>query len=206
MYYETFQGSLPEDKSPMLRLVIPINDIRGKHLMIKYTGDRVNYKGVDKFLTDFFAGRNKSEIDIKSEEPPKKIKKKYSSVEHLTGSDYFKRMRESQKEGRDSVVLFYRSNLKRDLNTLKKINAMAKKMKKLKDFDVNIFAYDVVGNAMMSFRDRKKMLPGLVLFKKNYDLSRNTMLAKANRHKEVMLFLNDRLTSDYSPFFIALNH
>ena len=67
LYYEEFQGSVPEDNKPMLRLVIPISDIRGKHLMIKFPQKRINFKTVDLFLSDFFKGRLDPQIDIKSE-------------------------------------------------------------------------------------------------------------------------------------------
>lgn len=206
LYYEEFQGSVPEDNKPMLRLVIPISDIRGKHLMIKFPQKRINFKTVDLFLCDFFKGRLDPQIDIKSEAASPETLKKFRHLEHLTGQDYFPKIKASKKSRKDTLVYFYRSNLKRDVAALKKFNILVKKMKKLEDVDVNFMAYDVVGNAMMGFRSKVKSLPGLVLFKRDYDLDQNLMLTKANREKEVMLFLNDRLSSDYSSFFIGLNH
>lgn len=204
VYYKEFQGSVPDSNEPLLRLIIPIHDLRGKHLMIKYSGE-ITFEKVDKFLSDFNKGKAKLEVDIKSEKPPKKIKK-MSSLVHLTGEDYLKKIQETKRKGKDSVVFMYRSNLKRDINALKNMNKLAKEMKKLKDFDVEIFAYDVVLNAEMNFRNKMKSLPGINLFKKDYGLNRNSTLLKANRHKEVLLFLNDRLTTDYSSFFISVDH
>ena len=189
----------------MLRLIVPIDDLRGKHIMVKYEGE-VTFKAVDRYLKDFFAGKAKVKVDIKSRKAPKKRRKRYSSVQHLTGEEYLNMMKKTKREGKDSVVFFYRSNLKRDMSSLKKLNAMVREMKKLGDLDVEFFAYDVVHNAKMNFRKRVKSLPGINIYLRDYELSRNSTLLKANKHKELMLFLNDRLTSDYSSFFINMNH
>ena len=205
IYYSEFQGTAPETNEPMLRLVVPIHDIRGKHLIVKYS-DEIKFAKVNKFLSDFMMGKGNIDLDIKSKKVTKKFKKKYSNLDHLTGQNYFKKMKENKKLGIDSVVFMYRSNLKKDLVSLKKFNSLSKQMKKLKDSDVKFYAYDVIHNAEMNFRNRKNSLPGLNLYRSDYDLNRNTTLTKANREKEVLLFLNDRLKKDYSNFFISMSH
>lgn len=205
LYQKEFQGSDFDSREPMLRLVVPIDDIRGKHVMVKYDGE-VTFAKVDQFLKDFYAGKQSIKIDIKSKRVKKKFRKRFSSLEHLSGEEYLKRMKEVKRSKKDSVVFFYRSNLKKDLKSLKEMNDLAKEMRKLENLDVEFFAYDVVHNAQLNFRHRVKSLPGINLYLRDYELARNASLLKANRQKEVMLFLNDRLTSDYSTFFIGMSH
>jgi len=206
IYEKEFQGGELSSTAPLLRLVVPINDLRGKHVMVKYEGS-ITFEAVDQFIKDFYSGKVKVKVDIKSKKPTKKIRKKYSSLEHLTGEEYLKRLKEVKRSGKDSVVFVYRSNLKRDLNNLKEMNRIVKEMKiKEKELDVEFFAYDIVHNAQMNFRTRMKSLPGVNLYKKDYELVRNATLLKATKPKEVMLFLNDRLSTDYSSFFIGMSH
>lgn len=189
----------------MLRLVVPIDDVRGKHVMVRFDGE-VSFEGVDRFLRDFYAGKRGLKLDIKSKAAPKKRRRKYSSLEHLTGDTYLERVKAVKRAGRDSAVFLYRSNLKKDLKALRDMNALAREMQKLKGLDVDFFAYDVASNAPLNFRHRKKSLPGLNLYHRDYELLRNPTLLRATRPKEVMRFLNDRLASDYSAFFIRMSH
>lgn len=205
LYRKEFQGSDFDSREPMLRLIVPIDDIRGKHVMVKYEGE-ISFDKVDRFLKDFYAGKQSIKIDIKSERPKKKFHKKYSSLVHLSGEEYLKRVKQVKRSKKDSIVFFYRSNLKKDLKALKEMNVLAKEMKKLKNLDVEFFAYDVVKNAQLNFRHRMKSLPGINLYLRDYELTRNASLLKADRQREVMLFLNDRLTTDYSMFFIGMSH
>lgn len=198
LYTNNFQGEDLTDSKPLLRLIVPIHDLRGRQLMIKYPEDTITSTGIKAFIQKFRSNDSSLQIDMKSQKPQKPKSKFY---QHLTAKEALSVLRGNKSAKKDSLVLFYRGSLKRDKQTRKQFMGLARKMGKLANCDVKFFLYDVEKNAGIMFRNKHKSIPAVSLFRKDYDLQKYVTLERATNFKEVLLFVNDRLHSDFSSFF-----
>ena len=163
--------------------------------MFKYPENTpVTEAGINKFYKKFISNDQTLEIDLKSEKLSQKALKK-NQVSALQIKTV---LNQNKKNKKDSVVFLYRSNLKKENKLQKTLWNLNRKLEKDKKKDVQILFYDVDKNAQLMGSHKRKNLPALVVFRNNYDLERTTTLFRANKIKDILLFLNDRLFSDYS--------
>ena len=204
-YYKLCQGQGPASPSlPFIRLVVPISDMRGEHLLVSFPPDtEINAASILSFVHRFHDNDTTLEIDMLSQPLPIPVPDQSRSAPALTAKTVLSTIRKDKRDGLDVVILYYRSNLKRDRKLSKSFIRLASRfLKKHKDkANVRFYRLDVDRNAALEYRQKRKALPAVSLFRNDFVLQRFVSLEKITKFRNLQLFLNDRLERDYTKFF-----
>lgn len=178
--------------------------MRGEHLLVSFPPDiEINAANILSFIQRFHDNDSTLEIDMLSQPLPIPVPDQSRSAPALTSKTVLSSIRKDKRAGLDVVVLYYRSNLKRDRKLSKSFIRLASRfLKKHKDkANVRFYRLDVDRNAALEYRQKRKALPAVSLFRNDFVLQRFVSLEKITQFRNLQLFLNDRLERDYTKFF-----
>lgn len=163
----------------------------------------ITAQNILNFVHRFHENDESLEIDMLSQALPIPTPDQSRSAPALTANKVIDTIEENKRNGNDVVLLYYRSNLKRDRKLSKRFIRLASRfLKKHKENgNVRFYRLDVDKNAALTYRMKRKKLPAVSLFRNDYDISRFLSLEKVSDFKNLRIFLTDRLERDFSQFF-----
>lgn len=180
-----------QDSYPKIVLTIPIHDFRGEFLGVKYTQPEFSAQKIVHFAQNFYSSSGLA-LDVYSE-PEEEGELARGK---LVGLNIFKQVMKTQNK--DQVILFYRSLLEEDQGLLEKFLELKKDFAQVSE-EVEFYFYDVDKNA--HFQDlvkKDKDLPALRVFQREFHNKSSKLFKNITSFLEVLMFLNDQLTEDYS--------